>query len=55
MVSATQAGRSWFSTSIVQRLVTWKPPPRASHESILIRMRIREPTGTVLVKTHFVA
>ena len=51
MVSATQAGRSWPSISMVISLVSRTPPPFIGSAAIsLARARTRDPAGTGLVK-----
>ena len=51
MISATSAGRSWPSTSIVTSLVTRTPlPSTGSTLPIFSRRRTRAPAGTGAVK-----
>ena len=49
-VSATQAGLSWPSISIVWRRVSWVPAGRSVTSPITTWLRIREPTRTGLGK-----
>src|SRR5690606_21363681 len=50
IVSATIAGRSWPSISIVTSLMSWVPPALGAASFSVTRQRTREPTGTMLVK-----